>query len=68
MVSDGYAQRMVEAFVRASPAPAFNFRAIPVHALTNWFSELDVDWIFQIHDEHGLHGLLREAEITILTL
>ena len=64
MVSDGYAQRMVEAFVRASPAPTFNFRAIPVHALTNWFSELDVDWVLQIDDEHGLRQLLRDKPAT----
>ncbi|KAF7012059.1 hypothetical protein CFC21_026292 [Triticum aestivum] len=64
MVSDGYAHRMVEAFIRASPAPEFQFGGIPDHALTNWFSELDVDWVLQIDDELGLQRLLRDKPAT----
>ncbi|VAH38464.1 unnamed protein product [Triticum turgidum subsp. durum] len=57
MISHGYIRRMVQAFEDASFAQAFGS---PVHALENWFSELDVDWVLQIHDEQGFRRLLRD--------
>uniref|UniRef100_A0ACD5YUU3 Uncharacterized protein n=1 Tax=Avena sativa TaxID=4498 RepID=A0ACD5YUU3_AVESA len=46
MVNDGYAWRMVNAFGAGGG---------PDHArLETWFLELDVDWVLQIHQEHGL--------------
>jgi hypothetical protein len=44
MVSDGYAQRMVTAF-GGGPDRA---------RLETWFMELDVHWVLQLHEEHGL--------------
>lgn len=64
MVIDGYTQRMAQAFDDASPAPAFKFGGSPDHALTSWFSELDVDWVLQIHDENSLRRLLRDKPAT----
>ncbi|VAH53844.1 unnamed protein product [Triticum turgidum subsp. durum] len=66
MVSDGYTGRMVEEFVEVSPAPALKFGGSPDHALKNWFSELDVDWVLQIHDEPGLRQLLRDKPASTL--
>ncbi|KAM3298617.1 hypothetical protein ACQJBY_040210 [Aegilops geniculata] len=53
MVSDGYTQCIIQAFHVASPAPAFGFGG-PDRSLEDWFFELDVDWVLQIHNEHGL--------------
>ena len=64
MVNDEYVWHMVQAFADASPAPALKFGGSPDHALKNWFSELDVDWVLQIHDEHGLRRLLRDKPET----
>ncbi|KAM0855071.1 hypothetical protein ACQ4PT_050017 [Festuca glaucescens] len=44
MVSEGYAQRMVTAF-GGGPDRA---------RLETWFMELDVHWVLQLHEEHGL--------------
>ncbi|KAI5009939.1 hypothetical protein ZWY2020_012076 [Hordeum vulgare] len=61
MVREGFTQRMVQAFDGASPTPAFKSDGRPPdHALKSWFSELDVDWVLQIHDEHCLRRLLQE--------
>ncbi|KAF7019406.1 hypothetical protein CFC21_032582 [Triticum aestivum] len=58
MVSDGYTQCIIQAFHVASPAPAFGFGG-PDRALEDWFFELDVDWVLQIHSEHGLFQQLQ---------
>ncbi|KAF7004690.1 hypothetical protein CFC21_019887 [Triticum aestivum] len=58
MVSDGYTKRVVEAFSATSPAPA----------LENWFSELDVDWILQIGNEHGSWWQLQLGDNSALSL
>lgn len=47
MVSDGYTQRMVQAFDAASPAPALGAGG-PDDVLETWFCELDVGWVLQI--------------------
>ncbi|KAM0827105.1 hypothetical protein ACQ4PT_068414 [Festuca glaucescens] len=44
MVGDGYIWRMVR---------AFEYSGGPDRALENWFFELGVDWVLQIHDGHG---------------
>jgi hypothetical protein len=65
MVSDGYTQRLVQAFEHdddadrrgleiqfleiASPKPALD----PALELESWFLELDVAWVLQIRQEHG---------------
>uniref|UniRef100_A0A8R7PLP5 Exocyst subunit Exo70 family protein n=1 Tax=Triticum urartu TaxID=4572 RepID=A0A8R7PLP5_TRIUA len=64
MVSDGYTRRMVQAFDGASYAPPSKHGGSPDHALDNWFSELDVDWVLQIHDEQGLRRLLQDKPAT----
>ncbi|KAM3391065.1 hypothetical protein ACQJBY_012613 [Aegilops geniculata] len=64
MISDGYTQGMVQAFDGTSPAPAFKHGGNPDHALKNWFSVLDVDWVLQIHDKHGLRRLLQDMPTT----
>ncbi|KAM3391061.1 hypothetical protein ACQJBY_012609 [Aegilops geniculata] len=64
MVSDGYTGQMVQAFDEASSsdtAPALKHGDGSLdHALKNWFLELDVDWVLQIHDRLGLQRLLQE--------
>ncbi|CAM0902347.1 unnamed protein product [Alopecurus aequalis] len=45
MVSDGYAQRMVQEFETGDGAEC---------ALKTWFLELDVDWVLQIREEPQL--------------
>ncbi|KAM3298631.1 hypothetical protein ACQJBY_040221 [Aegilops geniculata] len=64
MVSDGYTRRMVQAFHDASSAFKHGGSPAPDHALDNWFSELDVDWVLQIHDEQGLRRLLQDKPAT----
>jgi hypothetical protein len=50
MVRDGYAKRMVNAFGSGRPDLA----------LKTWFLELDVEWVLQLHEEHGLRPELRD--------
>ncbi|XP_047063537.1 exocyst complex component EXO70B2-like [Lolium rigidum] len=42
MVSDGYTQRMVQAFVSNGEQDG---------SLKTWFAELDIDWVFQLSDK-----------------
>uniref|UniRef100_M8C7H4 Exocyst subunit Exo70 family protein n=1 Tax=Aegilops tauschii TaxID=37682 RepID=M8C7H4_AEGTA len=44
MISDGYTERMVQAFHTLSLAQTFGQH----HSLRNWFAELDVDWVLDI--------------------
>ncbi|KAM3298628.1 hypothetical protein ACQJBY_040218 [Aegilops geniculata] len=66
MVNDGYIWHMVQAFDDASSAPAAfkHGGGVRGHAMENWFLELDVDWVLQIDDEHGLRRLLRDKPVT----
>ncbi|XP_020199763.1 exocyst complex component EXO70A3-like [Aegilops tauschii subsp. strangulata] len=66
MVNDGYIWHMVQAFDDASSAPAAfkHGGGVRGHALENWFLELDIDWVLQIDDEHGLQRLLRDKPVT----
>lgn len=60
MAIDGYTQRIVQAFDKASPVPASGYRGGPDRALENWFFELDVDWIVQFHSVHGFQLHLQD--------
>lgn len=53
MVSDGYTQRM---------AQAFGCGGSQYRALENWFVELDVDWVLEIR---GGHGIQRQLELLL---
>ncbi|XP_037480827.1 uncharacterized protein LOC119358338 [Triticum dicoccoides] len=66
MFSDGYTRHMVQAFDDTSSAPAFKYGGVPDHALENWFLELDVDWVLQIHDKHDLRRLLQDKPASTL--
>uniref|UniRef100_A0ACD5YZU1 Uncharacterized protein n=1 Tax=Avena sativa TaxID=4498 RepID=A0ACD5YZU1_AVESA len=57
MVSDGYTQHMVKAFNNASPARG---------VLERLFFELDVDWVLQIHDQHGSQWQLQDKSASSL--
>nr|XP_051219467.1 uncharacterized protein LOC127336666 isoform X2 [Lolium perenne] len=57
MVNDGYTERMVQAFNAAAspPTAACEYGGGQDRAaLGDWFSELDVDWVLQIREGHGL--------------
>jgi hypothetical protein len=56
MVRDGYARRMVNAFGSGRPD----------RTLEIWFLELDVEWVLQLHEEHGLRQELRDKSAASL--
>uniref|UniRef100_A0ACD5YCP5 Uncharacterized protein n=1 Tax=Avena sativa TaxID=4498 RepID=A0ACD5YCP5_AVESA len=44
MISDGYTQRMFQAFIHGGEQDG---------DLETWFAELDINWVFQVRQKHG---------------
>lgn len=57
MVTDGYTQRMVQ---------AFEYGGDPDRALEIWFFELDVDWVLQMREQHVLRRKLPDMSASSL--
>ncbi|XP_020199755.1 exocyst complex component EXO70B1-like [Aegilops tauschii subsp. strangulata] len=57
MVTDGYTQRMVQ---------AFEYGGDPDRALEIWFFELDVDWVLQMREQHVLRRELPDMSASSL--